>query len=293
MTERRSEASDTIGALYLAFGRAYLSMALHSVRSLRRTNPAMPACIITNVRDRAPDVAWWRPGEDHWTFLDMDTRDNRRIKTALAQYTPFDKTIYLDCDTEVLRDLSELTWFLDYFDLCLRLREGGLRGGHTVLNGKAVIGDLPRWNSGVMCFRQGERIRTFFEHWSRSYARLGEPADQISLVEAIFVSECRVLSLDNRWNSGLGNVMRDAKGTIRILHYTSDHSRRLRRDLLEVDRELQRQGFPEQGVSLQDHVARGRNWRMRKETWPRYASERLKRGALGLLRQWRGASGAS
>ncbi len=221
-----------IGMLYIAFGRPYLAMALVSCRSARETNPEIPICIITNVceKGRMKHLHGWREGFDVWIYLEIDTPENRNIKTQLYRYTPFDKTLYLDSDTIVVGDVSRSSIFLNYFDVCLKLnRTEQKKPGRTntmVLDGNAAINELPHWNGGVIFFKNSPEANHFFDLWHKFYQIHENKYDQVSLVEALFRSDCRILSLDSRWNYKRKHKFLPVRKNVKILHYVTDRSLR-------------------------------------------------------------------
>ena len=54
MTETKPQL---LGAVYLAFGKPYLAMALVSIESLKQTNPELPVSVLTNVCDSPSAIA--------------------------------------------------------------------------------------------------------------------------------------------------------------------------------------------------------------------------------------------
>jgi hypothetical protein len=126
-----------LGVCFTAFGAPYLAMALTSSLSLRATNPNVPICMVTNVTDRTPDVSWWSPARgDVWLPVERDTVDNRLAKVDVYGYSPFPKTLFLDCDTFVVGRLERVDQFLDHFDVLLRPAAFPCPtdGGHRILN---------------------------------------------------------------------------------------------------------------------------------------------------------------
>lgn len=247
MTER--------GCLYVAFGRPYLIQALHSVRTLRRVNPDVGACIVTNVLPGPPPAfGEWDPGRDTWRYIDRPTTDNRLIKTDLLRYTPFQRTLFLDCDTEVLADLAPTFAFLDHWDIAVRLKEEGYaplkeKGRQVVLDGAARIHELPHWNSGVFLFDRNDRVAEFYDLWHRYFQSAGVRTDQVSLVEAMFRSSCRVLSLDARWNATADWGVEHPEQRRIILHYMHGIDDRLANDLLALDHIVFPPGAPTQDLN--------------------------------------------
>jgi hypothetical protein len=192
------------GVIYLAFGNVYLAMALTSFASLKKTNPDIPATIVTNALDVPPDLSYWT-SRDSWIHVNSASNENRAHKTSIHDYSPYVKSLYLDCDTIVTGDLSLMSFYLDYFDLAAR---GGKWPGppldrkKVLFDGRIVFSDLPYWNGGVIGFRDNARVGDFFRSWNRLYSQLGFKRDQPSLAESAIRSDCRILSLEPRWNFG-------------------------------------------------------------------------------------------
>jgi hypothetical protein len=192
-----------VGVIYLAFGAPYLAMALTSMASLRVFNPNAPVCVVTNVCRRPPNL-WSSVQNFDWTFVDEVTSNNRIIKTNMYQYSPFEKTLYLDCDTLILSDISQILFFLEHFDLVLKhygLSEVDSETKQMLFDGTVRFGDIGHFNSGVLGFRRGAKVERFFDYWNGLYRRYGK-RDQPSLVEALYLSDVRLLPLPRRWNEG-------------------------------------------------------------------------------------------
>jgi hypothetical protein len=244
-SERVTETAMTeLGCIYVAFGRPYLIQALHSVRTLRAASPSIPVCILTNVvRDPPPQFRTWDASTDVWLYVDAPDKDNRLYKTDLPRYTPFQKTLYLDSDTEILSDITGMFRFLDYWDVALHLKAEGqsrkkLKGKQVVLDGKESVAEIPHWNGGVVAFKAGPKSEEFFSLWNHYYQTGGIQYDQVALVEAAFRSSCRLLSLDGRWNAGPDWGHDRPDQTRYILHYLFFIDDRLAKDLLALEREI-------------------------------------------------------
>lgn len=225
------------GIVYLAFGRAYLAMALVSLSSLRSINPEIPACIITNVRETPADHPNWDSEKDHWIFIDHPTRGNRLFKTSVIQYTPFKKTLFLDCDTLILSDISRAAFFLDHFDILIKGSwGGGIDKNRKLFNETISLKELPHWNSGVIGFVKNPKLDDFFSLWNKNFKKMGHKRDQPSMVEAVFQSECRVLSLEGRWNSGDRLFDKsDLRDAAKIWHYKIDVDKKMGNRILSAD----------------------------------------------------------
>ncbi|WP_110283832.1 glycosyltransferase [Halomonas sp. LBP4] len=232
--------SKALGVIYLALGRPYLAMALLSAKSMVNNNPDIPLTIVTNVSNEPPQVDFFRRGFDDWIHVDVDVSANRHLKTNILTYSKYDKTIFIDCDTIVMGDLSVASFILDYFDVCVRLNRYPQRrrgkGDVNVLGGLSIEA-LPHWNSGVMLIKNSDPAKEFFESWNAKFAELDNKYDQVALVPAIFETGARVLSLEDRWNAtdpGIGRN-RWRQETI-VYHYATNICDNLFRRVMECDR---------------------------------------------------------
>ena len=200
-----AEPLPEFGVVYVAFGPPFLAMAVTSVLSLRVTNPNIPVCLVTNVTDRPPTVPWWNPSRgDVWRFLERPTGDNRLIKTDIYRYSPFQKTLFLDCDTFVVGSLDRIPVFLTYFDLVFRFVNQPCRVNPTqrVLDEGLQFHQISHFNSGVIGFRKNPITEAFFRTWGERFIRMGIARDQPSLMEACFLSQARIYPLREEWNQG-------------------------------------------------------------------------------------------
>jgi len=84
------------GLIYVVFGLKYERLAARAI-SYSRTMTELPILVLTNIPSRKRSAEWSK-GID---FLDIgeNSSKNRKVKTELVKYTPFDETLYLDCDS--------------------------------------------------------------------------------------------------------------------------------------------------------------------------------------------------
>jgi hypothetical protein len=187
------------GILYVAFGYEYLLMAIHSVRTAKQSNPGIGAALVTNVQvSRLPAVS------DLFDYIveeDMRNELNRLAKTQAYQYSPFEKCLFLDCDTEVLGDVTPLFKCLDQYDVVLKMDPRPTRKIYEIAEG--VPGHLfPTWNSGVVFFRKGNGADRFFAEWHRVFREMGGRSDQPALARTIYLNpDIKLLSVTAMWNT--------------------------------------------------------------------------------------------
>ncbi len=151
------------GVIYVAFGRVYLAQALFSLKTLREFNPSLSVCIITNIADvKAPDE------NVIIKYFEEPSSRSRFYKTDLYELSPFEKTMFVDADTEIKSDLSFCEELLNSYDLLIRpepLSIGDLSSEARPKEKFEILKRYGEFNSGVMLFKRTEPVREFFLKW--------------------------------------------------------------------------------------------------------------------------------
>jgi hypothetical protein len=140
-------------------------------------------------------------------------------------YSPFDKTIFLDSDTVILKSLDSADYILQRYDIALKInshiQKNEIKFDNRIKEHKVYM-NLPSWNSGVILFRKGDVAKNFFKQWNAYYHEMELPTDQTSLVKVVMNTKCGFFSLDDRWNSaGPSFCRRKWFENSLILHYTT------------------------------------------------------------------------
>ena len=189
------------GVLYVAFGYWFVLMATHSAVTLARTNPGLPVSLITNVPVGSISFSGRRVfNEINVVYEGAD--HNRAYKLSMNLETPYEKTIFLDCDTVVRGDLTPLFDALDWFNVAIKMNGYPGREGAIPLMAESLrYYGLTEYNSGVIAFRKKETSQ-FFESWRQNYQSGTSFQDQVSLAKTIYESKGvhRLLPLSAIWN---------------------------------------------------------------------------------------------
>jgi hypothetical protein len=240
-----SSVSAEFGVIYLAFGRTFLGMSLLSALTVRRNSPSAGITIVSNVEIDVTLLEFWSEQTDRFIFVADGDGSNRLYKTCINRYSPYSKTLYLDCDTVVCRDLSIISDYLDYFDVGARPgKSPGPRQDRSkqLLSGRHRFEDLVHWNGGVIAFRRSKGASDFFDRWNQRYIALGFKRDQPSLVEAMFETSARVFPLEPRWNNGdslNGDGLlekKEIRSLVAVWHYKWDIDNQLRDEIVQMSR---------------------------------------------------------
>lgn len=179
------------GILYVAVGKqAYADEAVVSARSVRRVMRDISLTIATDL-DVTPDPF------DRITQLQRGS-DGYRAKIEVIRDAPYERTLYLDTDTYIARDLDDLFHVLDRFDLA------AAHAPNRVTDPTVDLPDaFPQFNTGVIAFRR-ETMRPLASRWLHIYDKLGAASklafDQDPFRVAVYESNLRVATLPPEFN---------------------------------------------------------------------------------------------
>ena len=224
---------------YVGFGEFYLCQALLSIKSLKKIDNISKVVLVTNVDFDTNKFSFWDQTKDEKLVFTDALKTNRNYKTNIDKYINAEKVAYFDSDTIVLSNF-DLAWsFLDYFDILLKLnsskqkRKG--KGDILILNNQFRVNQLPHFNGGMFFFKKTPYSKEFFRLWNKSFKKYNSPYDQISLNEALFESNVRILPLTNEWNyfPDLNYYKGKSRNPI-IFHYTNRISYVLENELMKI-----------------------------------------------------------
>jgi len=172
---------DSQGILMVATGIKHIDEAILSMGENREYLGNLPITIFTNepqAFSRLPYVRALQLAECRFSYRD---------KIAALSSLIYEKTIFLDTDTRVVGDISDLFLMLEYYDFC---------GAHAPVRwaqwkDRTVPAAFPEVNSGVMCFRRNRRTRSLIKNWLKIYDDVGVSFDQASLRSALWLGISR------------------------------------------------------------------------------------------------------
>jgi hypothetical protein len=133
--------------------------------------------------------------------------------------SPYERTLFLDSDTYVAADISQLFSLLDRFDIAVahaphRRPRGPAeqRRFHEIPSGFVVM------NTGVILFKKSERTAAFFADWLRlCQGEYADCNDQASFRVALYHSDLRVATLTPEYNYRFRKRL-CINGSLKILH---------------------------------------------------------------------------
>ena len=231
--------SNNKAIVYLAFGEFYLAMALLSIKTVRKFDRETKIILITNINFNPIKLEYWQKNKNDILYIDDYSKNNREYKTNLIKYIDAEKIAFFDSDTMILSNFDIAWKYLDYFDIALKLNSSKQKksgkGDIKILNNKFKIRDLPHFNSGVMFIKKSDATIEFFNYWNKSYKLHNVEFDQVSLVEALFDSNIKILPLTSEWNyfPDINYYFGKVKSPI-IFHYTNRISYVLENELMQI-----------------------------------------------------------
>lgn len=158
-----------------------------------------------------------------------DKARSRHAKTHLLDWTPWERTLYLDADTRVQGDLSagfavlEAGWDLAICPSANQTGPAGSQGEEWLWHvGEAerattrneLAGEPVQLQAGVFFVVRNERTRALWQAWAEEWARFGDE-DQGALLRALNRCPVRVWLLGHPWNSNGGQLVNHQHGRVR------------------------------------------------------------------------------
>ncbi len=179
------------GVLYIAFNRNNKSDRIkelaYSVRSLKHTHPNLPVTLFTDVD----------PGIKEFDNVEIISVDSERIKQNYLCSSPYDNTLYIDCDTGIVGPIEEMFGLMDRFDIAAThdMMRKDKKKSDIYPDYAAVPDGFPEYAGGVILFRKSLAVENFFRVWRRNYAKWFELTKEMRDQPSFRVSlwECKDL----------------------------------------------------------------------------------------------------
>ncbi len=177
------------GFLYIAFGDAFTKEALMSIKSLKRFNE-YPVALYTDQEKT----------EEMDSLVDLYAKINPthiRAKVDFIGQSPFVETVYLDSDTLIVRDISDMFDVLSRFDVGVTNDYARKRNKYSeiVPEYSEIPYSFSEVNGGVMAYNSSLASQTFFSMWKEYFYKYFKETngwDQVSLRISLWRSNVRL-----------------------------------------------------------------------------------------------------
>lgn len=167
------------GVLLIGLGTEYSKLAFNLTKSIKQHNPELPVCCLTD--ERNPEILEVFdevivPAPFHY-LEDGVSFNPFKLKTYIYDYSPFQRTLYLDVDSVCLKNISDL--FVDF-----HIQEVGRFSRETIKDSGCVwfkkdidlfkLYDLknvyPEYNSSFVSFNKSPINKSYFDLAKRMYS---------------------------------------------------------------------------------------------------------------------------
>lgn len=204
------------GVIYIASGDKYIEEACRSVTSLKKW---LPEISVTLFADQECSCSSF---DNVVIFSELGdwTSDQKSPKVVYMYESPYDYTLYLDTDTYICDDISDLFTLLEHYDIAAA--HSGLRSGKGKKK-EGIPDSFPEMNSGVIAFRKSPEVKEVFSKWLELYKidranwKIWYCPDQPSFRAALYASPVKIATLPPEYNCRfIYPVYVDGK--VKILH---------------------------------------------------------------------------
>ena len=186
----------THGVIYIASNNVggmndinYIEEFKHSVKSLKQNNPEIKVTLFTDKNIESP------------LFNVKIVNMSLRCKQKYLQESPYDKTLYLDTDTYVNKNINELFELLDRYEILIthdfaRKRIFRMPEYMKIPNGFSEA------NGGVIAYKKCDNFNNMITLWNHYYDKYKNISiwDQPSFRIALWESNIKLYMLPNEYN---------------------------------------------------------------------------------------------
>ena len=133
----------------------------YSVKSVKKMHPNLSITLFTDEDPKIKEIDGVKIMPIH----------SERVKQDYLYGSPYDNTLYLDCDTEIVGPIDEIFGLMERFDISAThdlIRKDNKKS--KVYHDYAEIPyGFPEYGGGVMLFRKAPVVENFFKVWSKNY----------------------------------------------------------------------------------------------------------------------------
>jgi hypothetical protein len=197
------------GILTVAFGKHFEILAAEAMRYSRQFTD-LPIHVLTNIeeKDRHNDV-WKYLSGITFQCLYYTQAENRKAKLRMNEYSPFDETLYMDCDSVIQNTGVEK--FIDFFDGTNLILNYNKTYGAGEAHPKIYIDTLRKlglnlplrvYHGALIGFKKTPDVDVFFKQWYKNWVTMGGGREMPSLCCAarqIYVTKSQ---FPKNWFSG-------------------------------------------------------------------------------------------
>ncbi len=191
------------GILFVATGRFHLEEAFISAGQVARWMPGYPIHLYTD-RDLVDAARASGRFREVNVIEDGGASEGNFRKIPPLWASPFQKTLFLDSDTYMCRDCSDIFLMLDRYDVAVV--HDPWRSEYSFEDSLGLPRAWPTFNTGVIGYRSGPELQEFLRRWHAEYRdkfralQSGSIQDQPAFRFALYHSRLQVYVLPPEYN---------------------------------------------------------------------------------------------
>jgi|GEM_PF-742127 len=189
------------GVLYIAMGDGFFKEAELSAESLKKHNPELETCLITDEERES----------EFFDQIKIEEPNKGSDKIQYIDRSPFDQTLFLDTDTLIVDNITELFTLLEEFDIAMS--QNPMRVSNNNFTGekndfKNIPVAFPELNGGIILFQNNEKFRQYSENVREFYRERQEEYGEKVMEQPVFrkelyESDLRLMILPPEYNCRL------------------------------------------------------------------------------------------
>jgi len=178
------------GLLMVAFGKKFDKMAAYAIKHSRRFTE-LPFTVLTNIKKEKRCNIWNKIENINFIYINDITQNNRKYKTSMINYSPYDFTIYIDADSVIQHKGIERAFKkLENYDIMLnvyglwvnRIPLSYYRRAMKILN---VRPPVYIYYGAFIGFAKTENARKFFKNWKENWIKTRLPREMPALASTV------------------------------------------------------------------------------------------------------------
>lgn len=209
------------GVVYVATGKQYIDEASISASSLKQKMPDLHVTLFSDEKVQASCF-------DECVVI-TSSGNGILDKNIGMSKSPYEHTLFLDTDTYICDDFSELFTLLEKYDIGAMLNETrtyampeiNLSWDYQKIKDDRGSWIYPMYNAGVILFKKSSKTAKFFSNWFVSSKQWieekGRTNDQTTFQELLHQSDLNKVMLPPEYNCRFVFPV-GVCGTVKILH---------------------------------------------------------------------------
>lgn len=193
------------GFLYIFTSDQYVDECIDSILSLKKFNNEK-ICIFTESK--------FRNDFEKYVDIFIPIKSNiNRPKIEFMSLSPFKNTVYLDTDTFIVSDISDLFQLSSKIDLAAVYCHSRKRKLYStkIPSYNKIPYSFSELNSGVIFFKKSKKIDSFFQLWKKNYYKyflITNGWDQPSFRIALWEANINIFPLPVEYNVRPKSIMK-------------------------------------------------------------------------------------